>query len=78
MAFFALQGSTFFLAYYLQAIRDYSPLKAGFALIAVAAAVMTAAPLSARLSARFGPAAVVGFGLGTLGVTLCLYGFATQ
>ena len=77
MAFFALQGSTFFLAYYLQAVRDYSPLHAGFALIAVAVAVMTAAPLSARLSTRFGPAAVVGFGLGTLGVTLCLYGLAT-
>lgn len=78
MAFFALQGSTFYLAYYLQAIRGYSPLNAGFALIAVAAAVMTAAPLSARLSARFGPAAVVGFGLGTLGITLCLYGLATE
>ncbi len=76
-AFFALQGSTFYLAYYLQAIRGYSPLNAGFALIAVALAVMTAAPLSARLSARFGPAAVAGTGLAIFGLTLASYGLAT-
>lgn len=78
MAFFALQGSTFYLAYYLQAIRGYSPLNAGLALIAVAVAVMTAAPLSARLSARFGPGVVTGSGLAILGVTLASYGLATQ
>ena len=77
-AFFALQGATFYLAYYLQAVRGYSPLNAGFALIAVAAAVMIAAPLSARLSARFGPAAVTGVGLTIFGLSLGGYGLATQ
>ena len=76
-AFFALQGSTFYLAYYLQAIRGYTPLNAGVALIAVAAAVMTAAPLSARLSARFGPGAVAGTGLLIFGVTLAAYSLVT-
>ena len=76
-AFFALQGATFYLAYYLQAIRGYTPLAAGVCLIAVAAAVMIAAPLSARLSARFGPAAVAGAGLFILGLVLAGYGFVT-
>ncbi|MBN9618164.1 MAG: MFS transporter, partial [Actinobacteria bacterium] len=66
-AFFALQGSTFYLAYYLQAVRGYSPLLAGTALIAVAVAVMVAAPLSTRLSARFGPRMVTGSGLTIFG-----------
>jgi DHA2 family integral membrane protein (MFS transporter) len=77
-AFFALQGSTFYLAYYLQAVRDYTPLLAGTALIGVAAAVMTAAPLSAKLSARFGPRAVVAFGMTLVALGLASYGFVTQ
>lgn len=77
MAFFALQGSTFYLAYYLQAIRGYSPLQAGTALIAVAAAVMIAAPMSTRLSARFGPRAVTGTGLTVFGLTLASYALST-
>jgi EmrB/QacA subfamily drug resistance transporter len=78
MTFFALQGSTFYLAYYLQAVRDYTPLLAGVALIAVALAVMIAAPLSARLSARFGPRVVTGVGLTIFGGTLLTYVFATE
>ncbi|WP_375489636.1 MFS transporter [uncultured Jatrophihabitans sp.] len=77
-AFFALQGSTFYLAYYLQAVRNYSPLLAGVALIGVAAAVMIAAPLSARLSGRFGPRAVVGFGMTLVAIGLASYALATQ
>lgn len=78
MAFFALQGATFYLAYYLQAIRGYSALLAGTALIAVAAAVMIAAPLSTRLSARFGPRVVTGSGLTIFGLSLAAYWFTTQ
>ncbi|WP_375482213.1 MFS transporter [uncultured Jatrophihabitans sp.] len=78
MAFFALQGATFYLAYYLQAIRGFSPLSAGLCLIAVAAAVMTAAPLSARLSARFGPSRVAGTGLLIFGLALAGYGVVGQ
>jgi len=78
MTFFALQGSTFYLAYYLQAVRGYSALRAGTALIAVAAAVMISAPLSAKLSARFGPGAVSGAGLTIFGCTLASYWFTTE
>ena len=77
-AFFALQGSTFYLAYYLQAIRDYTPLLAGTALIAVAAAVMTAAPLSTKLSGSLGPRVVVASGMVLLAVALAGYSLTTR
>jgi DHA2 family integral membrane protein (MFS transporter) len=78
MAFFALQGSTFYLAYDLQAVRGYSALLAGTALIATATAVMIAAPVSARLSARLGPRVVTGAGLAIFGATLASYWFTTE
>jgi DHA2 family integral membrane protein (MFS transporter) len=78
VAFFVLMGSTFYLAYFLQAVRGYTALAAGVALIAVAGAVMIAAPLSARLSARFGPRVVTGSGLVVFGVTMMSYGLATR
>jgi EmrB/QacA subfamily drug resistance transporter len=73
MTFFALTGSTFYLAYYLQAVRGYTALSSGVALIAVAAAVMTAAPLSARLSQRYGPRLVTGVGMTIFGLTMASY-----
>ena len=76
--FFALMGATFYLAYYLQAVRGYTALAAGVALIAVAAAVMLASPLSARLSRRFGPRLVTGSGLAIFGLTMASYVFSTQ
>jgi EmrB/QacA subfamily drug resistance transporter len=78
MTFFALQGSTFYLAYYLQAIRGYSPLLAGTALVAVALAVMIAAPMSTKLSAQFGQRVVTGVGLTVFGLALASYLLATQ
>ncbi|HEU5265319.1 MAG TPA: MFS transporter, partial [Jatrophihabitans sp.] len=77
-AFFALQGSTFYLAYYLQAIRDYTPLLAGTALIAVAVAVMTAAPLSVRLSRTLGPRVVVASGMLLLALALAGYALTSR
>jgi len=78
MVFFALTGSTFYLAYFLQAVRNYTALAAGVALIAVAAAVMIASPLSARLSHQFGPKLVTGSGLTLFALTMASYGLATQ
>jgi len=78
VTFFALMGATFYLAYFLQAVRGYTALAAGVALIAVAGAVMVAAPLSARLSARFGPRAVTGTGMAIFGLTMMSYGLATR
>jgi EmrB/QacA subfamily drug resistance transporter len=78
LTFFALMGSTFYLAYFLQAVRGYTALAAGVALIAVAAAVMIAAPLSARLSRRFGPRVVAGAGLAIFGMAMLSYAFSTR
>jgi EmrB/QacA subfamily drug resistance transporter len=78
LTFFALTGATFYLAYFLQAVRGYTALAAGVALIAVAGAVMIAAPLSAKLSARFGPRVVTGVGMTIFGITFCLYALTTQ
>jgi DHA2 family integral membrane protein (MFS transporter) len=78
VTFFALMGATFYLAYFLQAVRGYTALAAGVALIAVAGAVMVAAPLSARLSARFGPRTVTAAGLAIFGLTMMSYGLATR
>jgi DHA2 family integral membrane protein (MFS transporter) len=76
--FFTLLGATFYLAYFMQAIRGYTPLAAGVALIAVAAAVMLASPLSSRLSARFGPRLVTGCGLTLFAFAIGSYALARQ
>jgi EmrB/QacA subfamily drug resistance transporter len=60
--FFALQGATFYLVFYLQGVRGYSPLQSGAALIPVAIGMAVMAPQSSRLSARFGPKLVVAAG----------------
>jgi Na+/melibiose symporter-like transporter len=60
--FFALQGATFYLVFYLQGVRGYSPLQSGAALIPVAVGMGVMAPRSSRLSDRRGPKAVVAAG----------------
>src|SRR3954454_9700805 len=60
--FFALQGATFYLVYYLQGARGYSPLQSGAALIPVAVGMAVMAPVSTRLSERFGAKAVCATG----------------
>jgi EmrB/QacA subfamily drug resistance transporter len=78
VTFFVLTGATFYLAYYLQAVRGYTPLAAGVALIAVAAAVMISAPQSPRLANRYGARVVTGTGMAIFGITFCLYALTTQ
>lgn len=76
--FFAMMGATFYLSYYLQAIRGYSPLLAGTALVATAATVMLASPLSAKYSEKFGPNVITGVGQLVFVITMGSYAFATQ
>jgi EmrB/QacA subfamily drug resistance transporter len=61
--FFAMFGSLFFLSQYLQFVLGYDPLEAGLALVPVAATLMVAAPLSARLVVWIGTKIVVTGGL---------------
>jgi EmrB/QacA subfamily drug resistance transporter len=75
--FFALMGATFYLAYFMQAVRGYTPLAAGVALIAVAAGVMLLAPRAARLSERFGARMVTGTGMTLFGLAMVTYAFVS-
>jgi EmrB/QacA subfamily drug resistance transporter len=63
LAFFALSGVTFYLAFYLQLVRGYTPLEAGLCFLPFALGQILAAPRSARMVARFGERAVIGTGL---------------
>jgi EmrB/QacA subfamily drug resistance transporter len=62
MVFFALFGSVFLLTQHLQFVLGYTPLEAGFRILPVAALIV-AAPLSARLVERIGTKIVVFAGL---------------
>jgi DHA2 family integral membrane protein (MFS transporter) len=78
LTFFALMGATFFLSYFMQAVRGYTPLAAGTALLAVAVAQLIAAPQSARLVDRFGVRVVTGGGLLLASVAMVAYGFMSE
>ena len=60
--FFALLGATFYLVYYLQGVRGYTPLQSGAALIPVALGMALMAPRSSGLAERFGAKAVCAAG----------------
>ena len=60
--FFALLGATFYLVFYLQGVRGYTPLQSGAALIPVAVGMALMAPRSSGLAERFGAKAVVASG----------------
>ncbi len=74
LVFFAAMGMMFFLAFYLQLIRGYTPLQAGLMMTPFAAAQLFFAPRSAAMVRRFGPKAVCAVGLGL--ITAGLVGFA--
>jgi Na+/melibiose symporter-like transporter len=74
LVFFAALGTMFFLAFYLQLLRGYSPLQAGLLMTPFAAAQLIFAPRSAAMVKRYGPKAVCAAGLAL--VTVGLAGFA--
>jgi EmrB/QacA subfamily drug resistance transporter len=73
LVFFGMMGALFFLSFYLQSVRGYTPLRAGAFSLAFAVAQMLMAPRSARLVRRFGAKSVVATGL--LLVTAALVGY---
>jgi EmrB/QacA subfamily drug resistance transporter len=75
LVFFAAMGTMFFLSFYLQLLRGYSPLQAGLLMTAFAASQLIFAPRSAAMVKRYGPRAVCAAGL--VLVTAGLAGFAT-
>jgi EmrB/QacA subfamily drug resistance transporter len=63
LVFFGMMGALFFLSFYLQSVRGYTPLKAGTFSLAFAVAQMLMAPRSPRLVRQFGAKWVVASGL---------------
>jgi EmrB/QacA subfamily drug resistance transporter len=66
LAFISSAGTVLLMPYYLQDVRQYSPLTAGLLLAVVPAAVATVAPWAGSLSDRFGTRPLAAIGLGTL------------
>jgi EmrB/QacA subfamily drug resistance transporter len=73
LTMFALFGTVFYVSFYLQYARDYTPLEAGIRLLPVALALAFFAPRSAALVKRFGAKAVCAVGL--LLVTISFTGY---
>jgi EmrB/QacA subfamily drug resistance transporter len=63
LVFFALMGMFFSMSMLLQLVYGYGPLEAAVRLLPITVAIMVAAPLSARLAARFGARRVVASGM---------------
>ena len=75
--FFAMFGAMFFVSQYMQFVLGYSALQSGAALLPVAASLMVAAPLSAKLVERLGTKAVVTGGLVLVAIGLFTFSFAS-
>jgi MFS family permease len=73
ITFFALMGATFFMVFYLQIIRGWSPLRAGVMLLPLAVAQMIFAPLSVRFVRLWGIRAVTVAGLSLAGGAFLLF-----
>jgi len=67
--FFALLGATFYLVFYLQGVRGYSPLQSGAALIPVAVGMAVMAPRSSGLAERFGAKVVCASGFALIALS---------
>ena len=71
--FFAMAGVYFFMSFYLQDVRGFTPMRAGVLTVAVAAGQLLAANRSAVLVARYGAKTIAAGGLAT--VTGALIGY---
>ncbi|MFW6690019.1 MFS transporter [Streptomyces sp. MAR4 CNX-425] len=58
LVFFALMGVTFFMVFYIQSVRGFSPLESGLLLLPLAVAQLIFAPRSRLVVDRFGARAV--------------------
>lgn len=70
LVFFAMMGVVFFMAFYWQLVRGFSPLQAGLLFLPFAIAQMVFSPVSTAMVQRFGIRAVASTGLGLVTVSL--------
>jgi EmrB/QacA subfamily drug resistance transporter len=75
LVFFAMSGVYFFISFYLQNVRGYTPLHAGLLTIPLAAGQLLLATRSAGLVRRLGPKVVCTAGLLVLAIALVGYHF---
>ncbi|WP_461008161.1 DHA2 family efflux MFS transporter permease subunit [Streptomyces capparidis] len=75
LVFFALMGVTFFMVFYLQSVRGYTPFQSGLLLLPLAGAQMLFAPRARLVVDRLGVSAVCGGGMTLIGLTFL--GFLT-
>lgn len=75
LMFFGLAGVVFFITFYLQSVRGYTPLQAGLLVVPLAVAQLIFSPRSAGLVRRFGPRAVSVVGLLLVALALSSYGW---
>ncbi|MBT2386554.1 MFS transporter [Streptomyces sp. ISL-11] len=66
LVFFALMGTTFFIVFYTQSVRGYTPLQSGLLLLPLAAAQMFFAPRARLVVEKFGARAVCTGGMLTV------------
>jgi EmrB/QacA subfamily drug resistance transporter len=78
LVFFAAMGTFFFMAFYLQLIRGYSPLNTGLLMLPFAAAQLIFAPRSAALVKKYGPKAVCAVGMALVAVSLAAMVFVDK
>jgi EmrB/QacA subfamily drug resistance transporter len=70
---FAMMGSFFFMALYLQDILGYGALEAGIRFLPTTLVIAVVAPVAGRLSDRFGPVWPMSVGLAVLSVSMYLF-----
>ncbi len=75
LVFFAAMGTLFFLSFYLQLVRGYSPLKSGLLMVPFAAAQLIFAPRSAAMVRRYGAKFVCALGMALVTVVLAAFAF---
>jgi EmrB/QacA subfamily drug resistance transporter len=76
--FFTMFAMFFVMSQYLQSVRGYSPLKAGFATLPFAVASIAVSPRGAALSARFEPRRVVVVGMCIVPFGLLMMSFMSR
>ena len=73
LVFFAMAGVYFFISFYLQNVRGFSPLHAGLLTIPIAAGQLLSSPRSAALVRQFGARAVSSASLLLMAVAMAGY-----
>jgi len=78
LTFFALSGVVFFLTFYWQSVRGFTPFQAGLLVLPLAITQVIVSPRSAGLVRRFGAKAVSVVGLTMVALALSTYGWLVE